>query len=63
MRVIPFGFVETLPVFRRGSDAVIADGFGLKIPKGYLYFALGFAVLIESMNHWMRKKKKARRKV
>ena len=39
---------------------LIADGFGLKIPKGYLYFALGFSVLVEAMNHWMRKKKTAR---
>jgi predicted tellurium resistance membrane protein TerC len=39
---------------------LIADGFGLKIPKGYLYFALGFSVLIEAMNHWVRKKKRTR---
>jgi predicted tellurium resistance membrane protein TerC len=35
---------------------LIADGFGLKIPKGCLYFALVFSVLVEAMNHWMRKK-------
>ncbi|MCY7389717.1 MAG: TerC family protein [Burkholderiales bacterium] len=38
---------------------LIADGFGLKIPKGYLYFALGFSVAVEAMNHWMRRKKTA----
>jgi len=38
---------------------LIADGFGLKIPKGYLYFALGFSVAVDAMNHWMRNKKTA----
>ena len=56
IKMLALAFLLLIGVF------LIADGFGLKIPKGYLYFALGFAVLIESMNHWMRKKKRARRK-
>lgn len=29
---------------------LIADGLGFKIPKGYTYFAMGFAVLVELLN-------------
>jgi predicted tellurium resistance membrane protein TerC len=38
---------------------LIADGFGLHIPKGYIYFALAFSVGVEVMNHLMRRKRKA----
>ncbi|MBL8522136.1 MAG: TerC family protein [Betaproteobacteria bacterium] len=37
---------------------LIADGFGLHIPKGYLYFALGFSIAVEALNHWMRRKRR-----
>jgi CBS domain containing-hemolysin-like protein len=30
--------------------SLIAEGFGLHIPKGYLYAAIGFSVLIEALN-------------
>ena len=33
---------------------LIADGFGLHIPKGYVYFALAFSVAVETMNHYVR---------
>ena len=33
---------------------LIADGFGLHIPKGYVYFALAFSVAVEGMNHFVR---------
>ena len=54
IKMLALAFLLLIGVF------LIADGFGLKIPKGYLYFALGFSVLVEAMNHWLRKKKKAR---
>jgi predicted tellurium resistance membrane protein TerC len=37
---------------------LIADGFGLHIPKGYIYFALAFSIGVEAMNHLMRRKRK-----
>jgi predicted tellurium resistance membrane protein TerC len=37
---------------------LIADGFGLHIPKGYVYFALAFSVAVESMNHFVRLRRK-----
>lgn len=30
--------------------SLVADGFGFHIPKGYLYAAIGFSVLIEFLN-------------
>lgn len=30
--------------------SLVADGFGYHIPKGYLYAAIGFSVMIESLN-------------
>ena len=53
IKMLALSFLLLIGVF------LIADGFGLKIPKGYLYFALGFSVLVEAMNHWMRRKKTA----
>lgn len=29
---------------------LVADGMGMHIPKGYLYFAMGFSVLVEGLN-------------
>jgi predicted tellurium resistance membrane protein TerC len=33
---------------------LIADGVGLHVPKGYIYFALAFSVAVETLNHWVR---------
>jgi predicted tellurium resistance membrane protein TerC len=30
--------------------ALIADGLGFHIPKGYLYFAIAFSVAVEALN-------------
>jgi len=35
---------------------LIADGFGHHVPKGYIYFAMAFAVGVEILNIRMRKK-------
>ncbi len=35
--------------------ALIADGWGLHIPKGYLYFAMAFSVGVEMINLRLRK--------
>jgi len=36
---------------------LIADGFGLHIPKGYVYFAMAFSVLVELLNMRLRKRR------
>jgi CBS domain containing-hemolysin-like protein len=35
--------------------ALIAEGFGFKVPKGYLYAAIGFSVVIELLNQLARR--------
>lgn len=37
--------------------ALVAEGFGHKLPKGYIYFAMAFAVAVEMLNIRMRKKR------
>ncbi|QQP95436.1 TerC family protein [Lysobacter enzymogenes] len=32
--------------------SLVAEGLGFKIPKGYLYAAIAFSILIESFNQW-----------
>ena len=37
--------------------ALIADGLDFHIPKGYIYFAMGFSVFVEMINLRLRKGK------
>jgi predicted tellurium resistance membrane protein TerC len=37
--------------------ALISEGLGLHIPKGYLYFAMAYSVLVEMLNLKIRSKK------
>ncbi len=39
--------------------SLIADGFGMHIPKGYIYFAMGFSIFVETINLRASKKGKA----
>lgn len=39
---------------------LMADGLGRHIEKGYIYFAMGFAVLVEFLNFRIRKKAKSK---
>lgn len=36
---------------------LIAEGLGMHISKGYIYFAMGFSLAVESLNIYMRKKR------
>ena len=38
--------------------SLIADGLGIHIPKGYIYFAMGFSVFVEVINLQVRGKTK-----
>jgi predicted tellurium resistance membrane protein TerC len=35
---------------------LVAEGFGTKVPKGYVYFAMAFSLGVEMLNIWMRKR-------
>ncbi len=37
--------------------SLVADGFGQHIPKGYIYFAMGFSVFVEMLNLRMKLKR------
>ncbi len=36
---------------------LIADGFGVHVPKGYIYAAMAFSALVETLNIFSRKRK------
>jgi predicted tellurium resistance membrane protein TerC len=38
---------------------LIAEGFGMHVPKGYIYTAMGFSGAVEGLNIWARRKEKA----
>ncbi|WP_119421630.1 TerC family protein [Desertibaculum subflavum] len=40
------------------GTALIADGFGFHIPKGYIYAAMGFSVLVEALNLAARRRRR-----
>ena len=42
---------------------LIADGFGLHVPKGYIYAAMGFSVFVEMLNLVARKRRAGNRPV
>jgi len=35
---------------------LVVDGFGMHVPKGYVYFAMAFSVLVEMLNMRLRRK-------
>lgn len=39
--------------------ALVADGLGFHIPKGYIYFAMAFSVTVELLNLRVRRKRRA----
>ena len=58
------GFVDRHPTIKMlalsflvliGTN-LVAEGFGVHIPKGYTYFAMGFSVLVELLNLKLRAK-------
>ena len=51
IKMIALGFLVTIGVF------LIAESFGQHIPKGYIYFAILFSLLVEFLNIRMRKNK------
>jgi predicted tellurium resistance membrane protein TerC len=44
------------------GTALIADAAHFHIPRGYLYFAIAFSILVESLNLWMRTRQEKRSK-
>ena len=40
---------------------LIAEGLHFHIPKGYVYFALGFSVMVEGLNNWAQRRRRRAR--
>jgi predicted tellurium resistance membrane protein TerC len=40
---------------------LLADGLHFHIPKGYVYFALGFSVMVEALNNWTQRRRRRER--
>jgi predicted tellurium resistance membrane protein TerC len=41
--------------------ALVADGFDVHIPRGYVYFAMAFAAAVEAFNILTARRRRARR--
>jgi predicted tellurium resistance membrane protein TerC len=41
--------------------ALVADGFDVHIPRGYVYFAMAFAGAVETFNIWVARRRRSRR--
>lgn len=41
--------------------ALVADGFDFHIPRGYVYFAMAFAAVVEMFNIWTARRRASRR--
>jgi predicted tellurium resistance membrane protein TerC len=41
--------------------ALVADGFDVHIPRGYVYFAMAFAAAVESFNIWAARRRRVHR--
>jgi predicted tellurium resistance membrane protein TerC len=39
--------------------ALIADGFDVHIPRGYIYFAMAFSAAVEAINILVRRRRRA----
>ncbi len=39
---------------------LVAEGFEAHVPKGYIYFAMGFSAAVEMLNLWAKKREKQR---
>jgi len=49
IKVLALSFVLLIGV------SLVADGLGLHIPKGYIYFAMGFSIFVETINLRIRR--------
>lgn len=56
IKMISLGFLVTIGVI------LVAEAFGQEIPKGYIYFAMVYALIVEFINIRMRKNQENRAK-
>ncbi|MEJ7746271.1 MAG: TerC family protein [Luteimonas sp.] len=56
IKMLALAFIVLVGVF------LVADGFELHIPKGYVYGAMGFSALVECLNLWVKRRARARQR-
>ena len=49
IKMIALAFLVTI------GAVLVAEGFGEEVPKGYIYFAMFYALIVEFLNLRMRK--------
>ncbi len=54
VKMLALAFIVLVGVY------LVADGFELHIPKGYIYAAMGFSGLVESLNLWVKRRARQR---
>ncbi len=54
VKMLALAFIVLVGVF------LVAEGFEAHVPKGYIYFAMGFSAAVESLNLWAKKRAKQR---
>ncbi|MDQ3057098.1 MAG: TerC family protein [Pseudomonadota bacterium] len=54
VKMLALAFIVLVGVY------LIADGFEVHIPKGYIYAAMGFSALVEGLNLWVKRRARAR---
>ncbi len=47
--------IGALTFFIMIGGALVGEGFGAHVPKGYIYFAMAFSVAVEMINLRLRK--------
>ncbi len=53
VKVLALSFLVVIGV------VLVAEGFGTHVPKGYVYFAMAFSVVVEMLNIRMRRRREA----
>jgi predicted tellurium resistance membrane protein TerC len=54
VKMLALAFIVLVGVF------LVAEGFEAHVPKAYIYFAMGFSAVVESLNLWAKKRAEER---
>jgi predicted tellurium resistance membrane protein TerC len=55
VRMLALGFLLLV------GTMLVAEGFGFHVPKGYIYAAIGFSIMVESLNLWAAARRRRQR--
>ncbi|MEO6383289.1 MAG: TerC family protein, partial [Thermomonas sp.] len=54
IKMLALAFIVLVGIF------LMLEGFGLHVPKGYIYGAMGFSALVECLNLWAKRNARLR---